>query len=186
MSLFILLFFLPFLLLSNQIQVKVCDCNNPKQLGILQFADGECEPEENKQEKTDVEYEVFTDVRATIKFPAYICGRWKQIKHISTNFFGQIVVVPDKIPLETTAEECRIMQEGRKCNEFPMTVSGKNWRYTEEPEEIGYWLRTITVFSISCTLEEVMLFQEKEESPVSTPLGVANASAGVLLHNHLT
>lgn len=177
------IFLLP---LSMNFQTKVCDCTNGKTTGIIQFADGNCEPKMTKQEIFEVKYDVYTDIRGRIKFPAYICGRWKQIKHISQNFFGQVIVVPDKIALETTAEECRIMREGRRCDEHPMAVSGSNWRYTEEPEEISYWLRTITVSTISCTLEEITLFQENEGSSITTPLGTVNASAGAAIHNHLT
>ena len=86
----------------NALEVTVCDCEQASQKGILQFSDEECQPEKNENRTNAVNYSVYTEKREELKFPGYICARWKQIKHITTSFFGQKVVVPDKIALETS------------------------------------------------------------------------------------
>ncbi|EFX67904.1 hypothetical protein DAPPUDRAFT_115033 [Daphnia pulex] len=97
----------------NALEVTVCDCEQASQKGILQFSD------EN----------LYTEKREELKFPGYICARWKQIKHITTSFFGQKVVVPDKIALETSPLECLTMYESRRCNEQPMTINDNKFFY---------------------------------------------------------
>ena len=133
-----------------------------------------------------VQYEVYTEQREAVQFPAYVCGRWKMIKHITMTFFGNLVVVPEKIAIETTAAECQIMQQSLRCGEQPMTRVDNKWIYNESPSEEGYWLRTTSLFIINCMFEEITLSQEKEKSAINTPLGMANATTGTLSHNHLT
>ena len=95
----------------SSFSTTVCDRSDPNQMGLLQFADSTCKPEPRSHEFNEVNYKIYTIQPETIKFPGYIFGRWQQIKRITMNFFGQIESIPDKIPLETTAAECRIMQQ---------------------------------------------------------------------------
>lgn len=171
---------------SLAVEKTVCECTNPTQVGILQFADGNCEAPAKPEQVTDVTYSVYTEQRAALTFPASVCGRWKQIRHITTNFLRQEIVVPDKVPMETSAAECQIMRQSLRCNDKPMTLSDNKWSYNEEPEIVGYWLYTVTVEIINCAVEEISLLQEKEEDDLITPLGSAKATAGTLTHNHLT
>lgn len=170
----------------SAIVTTVCDCSKPITRGIIQFADGNCEANTETPPTTFVKYEVYTEQREAVKFPAFVCGRWKMIKHITVTFFGNIVVVPERIAMDTTPAECQIMQQSLRCGEQPMTNSDNKWTYNDSPSEDGYWLRTTTVFVINCMFEEITLIQEKESGIIETPLGTANATTGTLSHNHLT
>ncbi|KZS05600.1 Uncharacterized protein APZ42_031171, partial [Daphnia magna] len=129
---------------------------------------------------------VMTDKKAAFNFPGYICGRWKSIKHITVNFGGQVITVPERIAMETTAIECNIMRQSKRCNESPMMKSENKWIFNQEPKDVGYWLRTTTVVKVNCMLEEVVLSRIDKGDMMSTPLGKANVSHGSLSHNHLT
>jgi hypothetical protein len=168
------------------LEVTVCDCEQASQKGVLQFSDEDCQPEKNENRTNAVNYSVYTEKREELKFPGYICARWKQIKHITTSFFGQKVVVPDKIALETSPLECLTMYESRRCNEQPMTINDNKFFYDQEPVEDGWWLETVTVKTINCAVEKIQLYQETEGESFSTPLGIAPATAGSISHNHLT
>ena len=170
----------------HAIEVTVCDCSASAEKGILQFSDENCFSEPNPNKTNEVKYEVYKEKREGIKFPGYLCAKWKQIKHITTSFFGQKVVVPDKLALETSPLECLTMYESRRCNEQPMTILDNKFIYDQEPEETGWWLETITVETINCAVEKIQLYQENEGESFSTPLGVVPATNGSISHNHLT
>ncbi|KZR97980.1 Uncharacterized protein APZ42_006844, partial [Daphnia magna] len=88
--------------------------------------------------------------------------------------------------METTAVECDIMRQSRRCNESPMMKSENKWIFNQEPEDVGYWLRTTTVVTVNCMLKEVVLSRIDEGDMINTPLGKTNVSHGSLSHNHLT
>ncbi|KAK4014071.1 hypothetical protein OUZ56_026617 [Daphnia magna] len=98
----------------------------------------------------------------------------------------QVITVPERIAMETTAVECDIMRQSRRCNESPMMKSENKWIFNQEPEDFGYWLRTTTVVTVNCMLEEVVLSRIDEGDMINTPLGKTNVSHGSLSHNHLT
>ena len=181
----LLLPFIALLSTAYAFQATVCDCSNPSQVGLLQFSDGVCEPS-TKPVYNKVDYRIFTETRAAAVFPAYICGRWKLTKVITTNLFGQPTVVHDKIALDTSTDECKTMQETKRCEDQAMTFTDGKWSYTVEPAEDSRWLQIINVFTINCMLEEIKLTQIHESEPVITPLGIANVTVGKISHNHLT
>ncbi|KZR97830.1 Uncharacterized protein APZ42_007079 [Daphnia magna] len=88
--------------------------------------------------------------------------------------------------METTEVECDIMKHSRRCNESPMMKSENKWIFNQEAEDVGYWLRTTTVVTVNCMLEEVVLSRIDEGDMINTPRGKANVSHGSLSHNHLT
>jgi hypothetical protein len=88
-------------------------------MGLLTFADGNCEPA-TKPGKTRVNYQVMTDNKAAYNFPGFICSRWKNTKHITENFLGQVIVVPERIAIETSQVQCDIMRQSLRCEENPM------------------------------------------------------------------
>ncbi|KAI9554948.1 hypothetical protein GHT06_020229 [Daphnia sinensis] len=67
-----------------------------------------------------------------------------------------------------------------------MISSEDKFVYLREPEDYGYWLRTIDTEIINCVLETIQLRQQTANANFSTPLGTASATTGVLSHNHLT
>ena len=73
----------------HAIEVNLCDCSASAEKGILQFSDENCFSEPNPNKTNEVKYEVYTEKREGIKFPGYLCAKWKQIKHVTTSFFGQ-------------------------------------------------------------------------------------------------
>ena len=140
--------------LGGTFRTTICDCKNPTKTGLMQFASTKCSPQPLPHNFKPVTYDVFSTQHQAAKFPAVICARWKNVKQITMNFFAQTVVVPQTIPLETSAIECRIMQQGRRCNDQPMTIVDRKWIYNQEPSDGGSWLSTITEETIACTLEE--------------------------------
>ena len=94
--------------------------------------------------------------------------------------------MPDKIALDTSPLQCLTMYESRRCNEQPMTISKNKFFYDKEPNEEGWWLKTISTETINCAVEKVLLYQEIEGENFSTPLGIVSAAAGSYSHNHLT
>ena len=181
-----MLFFSLYVTSPVAFQVTVCDCSEPLQTGIIQFSDEDCHPEQKQADVHPVEYSVYTEIRGETKFPGFLCARWKQQKHITMSFFGQRVIVPDKIALETSPMECWTMYESRRCNDNPMTISENKFVFDQEPAEDGWWLSTIVSETVNCVVEKVQLYQEDEGHSFPTPLGTASASAGSLSHNHIT
>ena len=177
--------FLLFLASVAAFSTTICNCNKPKGVGLLQFSDGSCEPAK-RAEKTKVDYRVMTDKKAAFTFPGYICARWKAIKNITVNFVGQVIIVPERMAMETTAIECDIMRQSRRCNDNPMTRSENKWVFNQEPDDVGYWLRTTTDLAVNCMMEEIILSRINEGDIIDTPLGKTNVSHGSLSHNHLT
>ncbi|KZS00346.1 Uncharacterized protein APZ42_003371, partial [Daphnia magna] len=95
------------------------------------------------------------------------------------------ITVPEHIAMETTAIECDIMRQSRRCNESKMMKSENKWIFNQEPEDFGYWLRTTTVVTVNCMLAEVFLSRIDEGDMINTPLGKTNVSHGSLSHNRL-
>lgn len=92
---------------TTAFEVKLCDCTRPTGIGLLTFSDGPCEPA-TKIGKTRVNYKVMTDRKAAYNFPGFICSRWRNTKHVTENFLGQIVVVPERIAIDTSLIQCDI------------------------------------------------------------------------------
>jgi hypothetical protein len=67
-------------------------------MGLFTFSDGDCEPA-TKIGKTRVEYRIMTDKKVAYNFPEFICSRWRNTKHITENFLGQLIVVPECIAI---------------------------------------------------------------------------------------
>jgi hypothetical protein len=168
------------------LNATVCDCTKPLHMGILQFSDEDCRPEEDHSSSLTVKYSVYTERRAEAKFPGQLCARWKIQKHISVDFFGLVVIVTDKVALDTSFTECQIMYESHRCNDQLMVLKENKYVFDEEPSESGYWLQTIITEKVNCVLEKVPLYQQTEGSEFSTPIGTASATTGGLMHNHLT
>ncbi|KAK4030293.1 hypothetical protein OUZ56_023281 [Daphnia magna] len=139
-------------------------------MGIIQFSDSNCKPETNNTDTVQVKYTVYSDERAA----------WINIRRITKTFFGQLVIVPDKISIDTTPSECYDMINNKRCGEHHMTLSDNKY------EIVGYWLQTIDLEILNCVLEQVQLYQQMEDEDFSTPIGKASAKSGNLSHNHLT
>ena len=58
---------------------------------------------------TRVEYRIMTDKKAAYNFLGFISSRWRNTKHITENFLGQLIVVPKRIAIDTSAIQCDIM-----------------------------------------------------------------------------
>ncbi|KZR97461.1 Uncharacterized protein APZ42_007655, partial [Daphnia magna] len=84
---------------ARAFQTTVCDCAEPLNMGIIQFPDADCKPKMNSTGAVPVRYVVYSDERAAVKFPGFICAKWRNIHRVTMNFFGQTVVVPEKIPI---------------------------------------------------------------------------------------
>ncbi|KAK4017830.1 hypothetical protein OUZ56_033676 [Daphnia magna] len=184
---------LPFLLLlcfyglnPQAFETTVCDCSEPKNMGIIQFSDSNCKPETNTTDTMQVKYTVYSDERAAVKFPGFICAQWKNISRITKTFFGQLVIVPDKISIDTTPSEFYDMINNKKCGEYPMTFSDNKYVFGRDPGIVGYWLQTIDLEILNCVLDQVQLYQQMEDEDFCTPIGKASAKSGNLSHNHLT
>lgn len=167
-------------------ETTVCNCTEPTKIGIIQFSDANCHPEEKDDYTVNVAYSIYSVKRLAEKFPGYICARWMQIRTTTKNFFGQIVVVPDKVPIDTSPSECNEMVNNKQCNGIRMTETENKFEYEREPETVGYWMKSVETISINCVLEKIQLYQESDGNNFSTPLGTAVPNSGNLAHNHLT
>jgi hypothetical protein len=170
-------FALSFTPATVSIEATVCDCTTPAHMGILQFSDENCRPEEDLSSAFPLTYVVYTEKRAEAKFPGKLCARWKIQKHVSVDFFGLTVVITDKIVLDTTLIECQIIYESHRCNDQQMKLEGNKYVFDEEHDESGYWLQTIITEKVNCFLERVPLYQQTEGSDFCTPIGTASATS---------
>ncbi|EFX78021.1 hypothetical protein DAPPUDRAFT_105644 [Daphnia pulex] len=152
---------------SLALNATVCDCTKPLHMGILQFSDEDCRPEEDHSSSLTVKYSVYTERRAKAKFPGQLCARWKIQKHISVDFFGLVVIVTDKVALDTSFTECQIMYESHRCNDQLMVLKENKYVFDEEPSESGYWLQTIITektLAHSFRYDEVKYFDYAHQS----------------------
>jgi hypothetical protein len=170
---------------AHSFETTICDCSKPTGIGLLTFSDGICEPA-TKIGKTRVNYQVMTDRKAAYNFPGFLCSRWRNTKHVTKDFFGQTIVVPERIALDTSQIQCDIMRQSLRCGDDPMIKSDNKWTYIEEPEAVGYWLRTVTVEKVNCLFEEISIAHEDESDFIITPLGKANITQRFISHNHMT
>ncbi|KAK4007622.1 hypothetical protein OUZ56_012776 [Daphnia magna] len=129
---------------------------------------------------------LWTNRRAGIKFQASICGRWMKINHITTDFFGQQIIVQETVALETSLTECTIMAKTKLCNDVQMNLTDDKWTYTPDPSTIGSWFSTVSPYVINCMMEETRLIRQGEDDTIEIPLGKAKVSDGIHTHNHLT
>jgi hypothetical protein len=52
-----------------------------------------------------------SDKKAAFYFPGFICSGWRNTKNITENFLGQLIVVPERITIDTSAIQCDIMRQ---------------------------------------------------------------------------
>ncbi|KAK4027108.1 hypothetical protein OUZ56_016124 [Daphnia magna] len=163
----------------------ICNCDNPSAKEHLRTNDENC-PSLLKPTQKEVDYMLWTNRRAGIKFQASICGKWMKINHITTDFFGQQIIVPETVALETSLAECTIMAKTKRCNDIQMNLADDKWTHTPDPPTIGSWFSTVSPYVINCMMEETRLIRQGADDIIETPLGKANVSDGVHTHNHLT
>ena len=171
---------------SQPFKVEVCDCTHAQPVGLLQFSDQKCEAPLKPNIDNYVEYSVFTQKPAALSFPAYICGHWKVIKHVTKNFWGETIAALDKQAIETSPGECKEMKESKRCDGNQMKFIDGKWSHSHQPPTVGYWLQTVDITTIGCMLEEIKLAHEPEHDEISTPLGMVNVHDGNYSQNHLT
>ncbi|KZS08168.1 Uncharacterized protein APZ42_027967 [Daphnia magna] len=126
------------------------------------------------------------ELTAGIKFQESICGRCMKINQITTDFFGQHIIVPETVALETSLTECTIMAKTKRWNDVQMNLTDDKWTYTPDPSTIGSWFSTVSPYVINCMMEETRLIRQGEDDIIETPLGKAKVSDGIHTHNHLT
>ncbi|KZS06474.1 Uncharacterized protein APZ42_030058 [Daphnia magna] len=139
----------------------ICNCDNPSAKEHLQTND-ENGPSLLKPTQKEVDYMLWTNRKAGIKFQASICGRWMKINHITTDFFGQQTIVPDTVALETSLTECTIMAKTKRCNDVQMKLTADKWTYTPDPSTIGSWFSTVSPYVINCMMEETRLIRQAQ------------------------
>ncbi|KAK4027236.1 hypothetical protein OUZ56_016248 [Daphnia magna] len=123
----------------------ICNCDNPSAKEHLRTNDENC-PSLLKPTQKEVDYMLWTNRRAGNKFQASICGRWMTINHITTDFFGQQIIVPETVALETSLTECTIM----------------------DPPTIGSWFSTVSPYVINCMMEETRLIRQGADDIIET------------------
>jgi hypothetical protein len=77
------------------------------------------------------------------------------------------------------------MRQSLRCGDNAMNNSDNKWVFNDEPETVGYWLRSVTVEKINCVFEEISLAHEDESDFIHTPLGKANITHRSISHNHM-
>ncbi|KAK4007541.1 hypothetical protein OUZ56_012699 [Daphnia magna] len=109
-----------------------------------------------------------------------------KINQITTDFFGQHIIVPETVALETSLTECTIMAKTKRWNDVQMNLTDDKLTYTPDPSTIGSWFSTVSPYVINCMMEETRLIRQGEDDIIETPLGKAKVSDGIHTHNHLT
>ena len=166
-------------------QRTVCDCSSPQTMGIINIPEQRCDTQNEKPTYYPVQYTAQSKMHEFQQLNAYICASWKNIKHTTMNIFGQVITVRDKIVMETSEEECRIIYKTKKCNHESMTPDANLWTYNVEPEEQYAWMRTLIYHTIGCSAEEIKIETQEGKSTVETPLGPVPLSNTSYSHNHL-
>ncbi|KZS03398.1 Uncharacterized protein APZ42_033863 [Daphnia magna] len=72
------------------------------------------------------------------------------------SFFGEVVIVLDKISIDTTPSECNDMINHKKCNGNEMKASDNKYVFDHEPRALKYWMSTVMkcqIYSIMWPLE---------------------------------
>ncbi|KAI9558428.1 hypothetical protein GHT06_015212 [Daphnia sinensis] len=121
---------------TSAFQTFVCNCKNPIKTEHLRRQDDYCPAILDPAQK-NVEYTLWTNRRSGIKFQGTICGRWTKINHITTDFFGQKIIVPETIALDTSVEDCNIMGKIKKCEDRQMHFVDGKWTLNTEPPTSG-------------------------------------------------
>ncbi|KAK4030937.1 hypothetical protein OUZ56_024362 [Daphnia magna] len=164
---------------TSAFQTFVCNCKNPIKTEHLRLQDNDC-PAILEPAQKNVEYTLWTNRRSGIKFQGTICGRWTKIKHITTDFFGQKIIVPETIALDTSVEDCNIMGKLKKCENRQMHFVDGKWTLNTEPPTSGTWFSTVSLSVINCALEDIMLIRQGDDNIIDTPLGKANVSTALI------
>ncbi|KZS10260.1 Uncharacterized protein APZ42_025311 [Daphnia magna] len=151
----------------------------------VELANNDCPAILEPEQKND-EYTLWTNRRSGIKFQGTICGRWTKINHITTDFFGQKIIVPETIALDTSVEDCNIMGKLKKFEHRQMHFVDRKWTLNPGPPTSGTWFSTVSPSMINCALEDITLIRQGDDNIIDTPLGKANVSHGSHTHNHLT
>ncbi|EFX66266.1 hypothetical protein DAPPUDRAFT_116561 [Daphnia pulex] len=165
---------------SLALNATVCDFSKPLQMGILQFSPEDSRPDEDHSSSLTLTNTPYTpkDAPRQNSLDNYVPdGRSK--KKNSVDFFGLVVIVTDKVALDTSFTECQIMYESHRCNDQLMVLKENKYVFDEEPSDSGHWLQTIITEKVNCVLEKVPLYQQTEGR-------TASATTGGLMHNHLT
>ena len=186
MHLFILMFLLPNPTLS--LNTTVCDCSQAKQKGFLKFIDEDCNLDTHPSPPTPVKYNIISTLPMVKRFPGYTCTMWSITKTVYTNALWWTTVSQTRLPMEVTAAECRKIRDLRQCRGQNMDALGSNkWSLEVNPHVQGSWLRTISISTVNCRLEEVALESECTNCTISSPLGdIPGTSNGSISHNLVT
>ena len=103
------------LILSSSMIINVCDCNNPRHVGIM---DTET-PAYCRKEKTEdpilADYRFFVNEEPHMSWEGFICKAWTKIKTIDGFFFGGFDTVFSSEIQHLSENDCWRMQQTKLC-----------------------------------------------------------------------
>ncbi|KAK4003871.1 hypothetical protein OUZ56_005622 [Daphnia magna] len=96
-------------------------------------------------------------------------------------FFGQLVIVPEKISIDTTPSECYYTINNILCGEHDISLTDDKYLFAHEPETVGYWMQSVDWEILNCALEHVQQHQQEEVEGFPTPIGKASTAAAAAI-----
>lgn len=180
-SIYLCLIFVPF---TTAIHVTTCDCTEPTLKDVFTLEINDCLPKHKPNQLGTVNYTVLSPKKDLVKFPAYLCHRWRRQIEVSVSITFSRDTVPSTTAEDTSPEECWDMARRLSCRGEQMIRSGEKWTYEAKPEGTGYWWSTTTYTTHNCMVEEITLEKECNDCPILTPFGPVNSTEGFYSHNH--
>ncbi|KAK4015065.1 hypothetical protein OUZ56_030055 [Daphnia magna] len=163
------------------IYASICDCNNMKIRGILDFelpyyCDNE-KPETQHLPRIPTSYTLVTKQKPAATWKGWTCRQWTKTKKITGSFWiGSFDTVYSKETILITPLECWRMVNDKKCGNNNMQTGPTGLSFTATPTGEGKWYAIKEYQTLNCVAEQITLRQEKPDSPIESPFGLLNTT----------
>ncbi|KAK4028023.1 hypothetical protein OUZ56_017186 [Daphnia magna] len=163
------------------IYASVCDCNNMKIRGILDFelpfyCDNE-EPETQHLPRIPTTYTLVTKQKPATTWKGWTCRQWTKTKKITGSFWiGSFDTVYSQETILITPLECWRMVNDKKCGDNNMQTGPKGLSFTATPTGEVKWYAIKEYQTLNCIAEQITLRQKKPDSPIESPFGLLNTT----------
>ncbi|KAK4015088.1 hypothetical protein OUZ56_030078 [Daphnia magna] len=163
------------------IYASVCDCNNTKIRGILDFklpyyCDNE-KPETQHLPRIPTTYTLVTKQKPVATWKGWTCRQWTKTKKITGSFWiGSLNTVYSQETILITPLECWRMVNDKKCGYNNMQTGPTGLSFTATPTGEGKWYAIKEYQTLNCIAEKITLRQERPDSPIESPFGLLNTT----------
>ncbi|KAK4045744.1 hypothetical protein OUZ56_033645 [Daphnia magna] len=163
------------------IYASVCDCNNIKIRGILDFelpyyCDNE-KPETQHLPRIPTTYTLVTKQKPAATWKGWTCRQWTKTKKITGSFWiRSFDTVYSQETILITPLECWRMVNDKICGNNNMQTGPTGLSFTATPTGEGKWYAIKEYQTLNCIAEQITLRQEKPDSPIESPFGLLNTT----------